>query len=176
MELMMINVLQTLQRAARPPLLVVALVAFASAAHAQHKPSATAMATANELIKVTGATNLFAPLITGVIEQAKIPFLQQNPALGKELNEIAIKLRNDLAPRFSELTNEVATLYATRFSEPELKAILAFYRSPTGKKLLAQQPQIIDASMKFAQDWANKLSDQVIAKMKEELKKRGHPM
>jgi hypothetical protein len=176
MEMMMINVLHALQRAARPPLLAVALAAFASAAHAQHKPPAAAMATANELIKVTGATNLFAPLITGVIEQAKIPFLQQNPALTKDLNEIAIKLRKDLAPRFSELTNEVATLYATRFSEPELKTSLAFYRSPTGKKLLAQQPQIIDASMKFAQEWANKLSDQVVAKMREELKKRGHPM
>jgi hypothetical protein len=30
--------------------------------------------------------------------------------------------------------------------------------------------------MKFAQDWANKLSDEVVAKMREELKKRGHPM
>ena len=28
--------------------------------------------------------------------------------------------------------------------------------------------------MKFAQDWANKLSDQVIAKMRDEMKKRGH--
>ena len=28
--------------------------------------------------------------------------------------------------------------------------------------------------MKFAQNWANKLSDEVIAKMREEMKKRGH--
>jgi hypothetical protein len=165
MELIMINVMRALQRVARLPLLAVALVAFTSAAHAQHKPSAAEMATANELIKITGATNLFAPLIAGVVEQAKIPFLQQNPALAKDLSEIATKLRADLAPRFSELTNEVATLYATRFSEPELKAILVFY-----------QPRIIDNSMKFAQDWANKLSDEVVNKMRDELKKRGHPM
>jgi hypothetical protein len=176
MELIMINVMRALQRVARLPLLAVALVAFTSAAHAQHKPSAAEMATANELIKITGATNLFAPLIAGVVEQAKIPFLQQNPALAKDLSEIATKLRADLAPRFSELTNEVATLYATRFSEPELKAILVFYQSPVGKKLLAQQPRIIDNSMKFAQDWANKLSDEVVNKMRDELKKRGHPM
>jgi hypothetical protein len=30
--------------------------------------------------------------------------------------------------------------------------------------------------MKFAQDWATKLSDQVIAKMRDELKKRGHAL
>jgi hypothetical protein len=85
-------------------------------------------------------------------------------------------MRTDLTPRFSELTDEVARLYATNFSEQELKDILAFYKSPAGQKLLAQQPKVVDASMKFAQDWANKLSDQVIAKMRDELKKRGHAM
>jgi hypothetical protein len=30
--------------------------------------------------------------------------------------------------------------------------------------------------MKFAQDWATKLSDQVIGKMRDELKKRGHAL
>jgi hypothetical protein len=35
---------------------------------------------------------------------------------------------------------------------------------------------VVDDSMKFAQDWANKLSDQVVAKMRDELKKRGHAL
>jgi uncharacterized protein len=176
MELTMTKLMQALQRATRLPLLAVALLAFASAAHAQHKPSAAAMATANELINVTGATNLFKPLIAGVIEQAKTPFLQQDPTLGKDLNEIASKINADLSPRFKELTDEVATLYATRFSDQELKAILVFYKSPVGQKLLVQQSQVIDASMKFAQTWANKLTDEVIQRMRAELKKRGHPL
>ena len=96
--------------------------------------------------------------------------------MAKDLNEIADKMRTDLAPRFAELSDEMAKLYATHFTEQELKAILVFYKSPVGKKLLAQQPTVVDASMKFAQDWANKLSDEVIAKMREELKKRGHAL
>jgi hypothetical protein len=82
-------------------------------------------------------------------------------------------MRNDLAPRFDELVNDVARNYATYFTEQELKDVLAFYKSPAGKKLISEQPKVVDASMKFAQDWANKLSDQVIAQMREELKKRG---
>ena len=121
-------------------------------------------------------TTVFNPLIAGVVEQAKLLFLQQNPSLTKDLNEIASQLRTDLAPRFGELNEEMAKLYATHFTEQELKAILVFYQSPAGKKLLAQQPNVVDASMKFAQDWANKLSDEVIAKMRDELKKRGHPI
>jgi len=176
MELIMKTIPQALQRLARLPLVAVVLIALVSTAQAQHKPSASEMATANKLIKVTGATDLFDPLIPGVIEQAKTPFLQQNPALQKDLNEIAVQLRKEYEPRFSQLTNQIATLYARRFTEPELKQILTFYESPVGKKLLQQQPQIIDNSMKFAQVWAGKLSDEVIEKMRAELKKRGHPM
>jgi hypothetical protein len=169
--------LQATHRAARLAAVAVVLVMVSPMANAQQQqPSAAAMATAKELIAVTGATTLFSPLIAGVVEQAKVLFLQQDPSLSKDLNEISTQIRTDLTPRFSELTDEVARLYATNFSEQELKDILAFYKSPAGQKLLAQQPKVVDASMKFAQDWANKLSDQVIAKMRDELKKRGHAM
>lgn len=167
------KIIQATKRAARLAAVAGALVAFGPAAHSQ-QPSAAAMATAKELIASTGAASVFDPLIAGVVEQAKLLFLQQNPALGKDLNEIAAKLRTDLAPRNTELSDEMARLYASRFTEPELKAILVFYQSPVGKKLLVQQPNVVDTSMKYAQDWANKLSDQVIATMRAELKKRGH--
>jgi hypothetical protein len=169
--------LQATHRAARLAAVAVVLVMASPMADAQQQqPSAAAMASAKELIAVTGATTLFSPLIAGVVEQAKVLYLQQDPSLSKDLNEISAQMRTDLTPRFSELTDEVARLYATNFSEQELKDILAFYKSPAGQKLLSQQPKVVDASMKFAQDWANKLSDQVIAKMRDELKKRGHAM
>ena len=167
--------IQAINRFSRLAAVAVALVAFGPAAHSQ-QPSATALATAKELIKETGAATAFNPLIAGVVEQAKLLYLQQNPALAKDLNEIAEKIRTDLAPRFAELTDEMAKLYATQFTDQELKAILVFYQSPVGKKLLAKQPTVLDSSMKFAQTWANALSDQVIAQMRAELKKRGHAL
>jgi hypothetical protein len=172
MELMMSIILAT-QRAARLAAIAVALVAFGPAAHSQ-QPSAAAIATAKELVGVTGAMTLFNPLISGVVEQAKLLYLQQDPSLSKDLNEIAAQMRENLKPRFAELTDQVAKNYATNFTEPELKAILAFYQSPVGKKLLDKQSTVVNESMTFAQDWANKLSEQVIPKMREELKKRGH--
>jgi len=169
------SVIQAINRVARQAAIAVALVAFSPAAHSQ-QPSAAAMATAKQLVAVTGATALFNPLIAGVIEQAKILFLQQDPALNKDLTEVAAKLRTDMAPRFSEVTDEVARLYASHFTDRELKEILVFYQSSVGKKLLAEQTQVIDASMKFAQTWANKLSDEVVAKMRAEMIKKGHKL
>jgi uncharacterized protein len=169
------SVMQPIKNAARLVLLAVTFAALATPAHPQ-QPSAAAMSTAKELIAITGANALFNPLIAGVVEQAKVLFLQQDPSLGKDLNEVATKLRTDLQPRFSELTDEVARLYATNFSEQDLSEILAFYKTPAGKRLLLEQPKVVDASMKFAQEWANKLSDQVISSMRDELKKRGHAL
>jgi hypothetical protein len=168
----MMQFMQATNRAVRLATAAIALAVSSPAAYAQ-QPTAAAIASGKELVAVTGATTLFDPLVAGVIEQAKLLYLQQNPGLSKDLNEIADKLRSEMAPRLSELSNEVAKLYATNFTDQELKTIIAFYQSPAGKKLLTQQPIIVDSSMKFAQTWANGLSDEVVGKMREELKKRG---
>jgi uncharacterized protein len=153
--------------------LALALVLCAGTAAAQ-EPSAAAIAAAKEVITIKGAVALYQPLVPGVIEQAKTVFLQIHPTLGKELNEVAAKLRSEYAARGEEVINDVAKLYASRFTEQELKDTLAFYKSPLGRKLLAEEPAILDQSMRNAQTWANRLSDEVIGKIRAEMKKRGH--
>jgi uncharacterized protein len=154
-------------------LLGLGLVLSTSMAGAQ-QPSATAIATAKELVTVKGVKTLYEPLVTGVIEKAKGMFLQTNPMLGKDLNEIAAKLRADLAPRGAEVLTETARLYAVRFTEQELKDALAFYKSALGRKLLVEEPTIADESMRSASRWADKFSEEVIGKMRAEMRKRGH--
>jgi hypothetical protein len=100
--------------------------------------------------------------------------MQSNPNLVKELNEVAVQLRTELAPRSSEVIQNFVVLYAQRFTEPELKQIVAFYRSPLGQKLLVDEPTLMDQGFKQAQTWADRLSEQVIARFRDEMKKRGH--
>jgi hypothetical protein len=50
-------------------------------------------------------------------------------------------------PRTNELYDIVAVRYAPRFTEAELKEMLAFYKSPIGAKLLTTEPAIIDQSL-----------------------------
>jgi hypothetical protein len=171
------SIMQVIQRVARPAAVAIALAACVPAVHAQQQqPPASSIQVAKQLIAVTGATTVFNPLIAGVVEQAKILFLQQNPALAKDLNEVAAKIRSDLQPRFSEISDEVAKLYASNFTEQELKDIVTFYQSPAGQKLLTAQTKVIESSMAFAQTWANTLSDEVIVKIRDEMKKRGHAL
>ena len=166
--------MQTTRRALQLALVGAALASSLPALAAP--PTPAALATAGEIVKLSGATSLFTTLIPGVIEQSKILFLQQNPGLAGDLNVIDTKMRADLSPRLSELSAEVAKIYAERFTEQELKDLLAFYNSPVGKKFVVEQGDVVNSSLKFAQDWANKLSDEVTVKMREELKKKGHAL
>jgi hypothetical protein len=149
-------------------------VVFAGSAIAQPQPSAEAVETARQIITLKGGESIFNTLIPGVIEQSKYMFEQQNPNLSNPLRDVATKLRNELAPRQSELTSEVAKVYASRFTEKEIKDLLAFYQSPLGRKLIAEEPKALDQSMTYAQDWARRLSDEVVVKMRAEMKKLGH--
>ena len=69
-----------------------------------------------------------------------------------------------------------ARIYATHFTEPELKDLLAFYQSPLGQKVLVEEPKVLDESMVYAGTWADNLSADVMAKMRADMKKRGHDM
>jgi hypothetical protein len=137
-------------------------------------PSPSAIANATELATLKGVKAMFEPMVVGMVEKAKGMFLQTNPMLGKDLNEVAAKLRLDYVPRSAEAVAETARLYATRFSEQELKDAIAFYKSPLGHKLLTEEPLIADQSLRFATGWADKLSEEIVGKMRTEMKKRGH--
>ena len=154
------------QRQAAPP----------AATPQQQQPSAAALALAKEVLAVKGSVRLLDPVVNGVIEQTRSLFMRTNFMLQKDLNDVAGELRNELAPRRDVLINDVATLYARRFTEQEMKDTLAFYNSPLGQKLIIEEPQFVDQSLQYAQLWANKLSEEVIAKFRAGMKKRGHDL
>jgi hypothetical protein len=162
-------------RSARVALLALSLTAVAGAARAQ-EPSAAAVKLARELIELKGATKMWDPIIPGVIEQAKGVFLQTNPSLNKDLNEVAATLRNEYAPRGGELSTTVARLYAQRFTEPELQEALTFYKTPIGRKIITEEPKVLDDSFAQVQQWAQRFSEEVIKRMREEMKKKGYDL
>ncbi|HEV7556278.1 MAG TPA: DUF2059 domain-containing protein, partial [Kofleriaceae bacterium] len=55
----------------------------------------------------------------------------------------------------------------------ELKDVLAFYKSPVGRKVITQEPAILDQSANNVDEWANKLADEVISKFRNEMRRRG---
>jgi hypothetical protein len=156
-------------------LAVTVTLAAAPAARAQ-EPSANSIALANEILDIKGSMAIFTPLIPGVVEQSKNTLLQMNPSLFKDLEAVAADLRKEYAPRLQALRQDVVKIYASRFTEQELKDTLTFYKSPLGKKLFTEEPAFVERTMSTAQDWAVKLNEETLQRMRAELRKRGHAL
>ena len=154
----------------------IAVSAFAQQVHAQAaaQPSAAAVALARDIVETKGALNMFDSVIVGVIEYHKSVLLQSNPNLQKDLNEVSTRLSAEFAPRRANVHAEIARAYASRFTEQELKEILAFYKTPLGKKLIVEEPKGVDEATKRVDEWANKFSEEVLTRIRAEMKKKGH--
>jgi hypothetical protein len=139
-------------------------------------PSPAAMLLAKQIVELKGVKDMFEPVARGVIEKAKDGFLQNNFMWQKDIDEIALNMHKDYDARSAELVDTTARIYASHFTEPELKTILTFYQSPLGKKMVAQEPKAMDESMASAAQWADNLSNDIVNKMRAEMKKRGHDM
>jgi hypothetical protein len=145
-------------------------------AAAAPQPTPGALLLAKQIVQIKNVKEVFQPIIGGVVQKVKEGFLQTNFMWSKDLNEVALNVQTEFEPRLTELIDSSARIYATHFSEQELRDLLAFYQSPLGQKVLVQEPKVLDESMIYAGNWANSLSQEVAAAMRVEMKKRGHDM
>jgi hypothetical protein len=161
-------------------LLVLAAAGLAAPASAQaptaNPPSPAALLLAKQIVEIKGVRDAFQPIVIGVVEKTKQLFMQTNFMWQKDIDDIAAGLQKKYDPRVSELTDASARIYATHFTEQELRDLLAFYQSPLGQKELAEEPKITEESMVYAGSWADNLSSEVIADMRAQMKQRGHDM
>jgi hypothetical protein len=94
--------------------------------------------------------------------------------LQKDLTEATKTIAPALEKRSTEIIDIIAGVYATRFSPAELKELLNFYQSAVGKKFVAQLPSVLEESFVKTQEWGGKLSEEVVLRLRAEMKKRGH--
>ncbi len=175
--------------AARAALLAIMLIAVGGTALAQPKqppqpqliplppePSAGAIKIAREILELKQTDAVFAPMVPGVIERVRTMLLQTSPTLRKDLDDVSTNLRKVYAQRTTDLMNDIAWLYASRFTEAELKELVTFYRTPTGKKAIELEPAVFDDAMNGLKGWQEKFAEEVIARFRAEMKKRGHDL
>jgi hypothetical protein len=152
----------------------------ASAASAQKMstpakaPTPAMVDLARQILTASGESRALDPLIPSVMQQTYTNFVQQNPDLQKPLVETMTALQPEFMKLQSQVTDLMANAYAAHFTEAELKEMLAFYNSPTGKKYVAEMPKVMQESLAAAREWGAKFSDKVIARVREEMKKKGH--
>jgi hypothetical protein len=139
-------------------------------------PSPAAVAAAAELLGMKKAYTIYQNIVPTIIQRSKDSILQNNLNYQKDLEEISVKLATELGPRREEIGRAMAQIYATTFTEQELKDLIAFYKSPLGKKFLETEPQSIQSSINFMNQWSAAFANEINERFRAELKARGKPL
>jgi hypothetical protein len=154
-----------------------ALWAISAQAQQQAAPlkpaSPAALAAAKEILVMKNAGAMFAGAVPGLVQKTKETLLQNNLNYQKDLNEVSVIVAQSLAGREREIGEQMAKIYASDFTEQELKELVTFYKSPLGQKLLTQEPRSIQASMGYMNQWAQAFSEEVNGQFRAEMRKRG---
>ena len=138
--------------------------------------SPSAIAAAKELLAVKNVSQVYASAVPNIVQRTKDGFLANNLSYQKDLNEVALMVAQTMAGREKEIGEQMAKIYASDFTEQELKDLTTFYKSAIGQKLLTQEPKSIQASMNYMSQWAQSFSETVANEFRAEMKKRGKPL
>jgi hypothetical protein len=132
-----------------------------------------AIASAKEILALKNASAMYQGAVPNIVQRTKDTLLQSNLNYQKDLNEVALTVAQNLAGREKDITEQMARIYASDFTEQELKDLVTFYKTPLGQKLLTVEPQSISASMAYMQQWAQSFSEEVNGQFRAEMRKRG---
>jgi hypothetical protein len=152
-----------------------ALLAVPALAQTSAPVTPSHLAVAREVAETSGMTRSFDAMTEPFLEQ-----LQQmnvtRPEIKKDLDEVTAMLRPEIELQKEKMLDNVARVFAAQLTEPELKEIAAFYKSPVGMKYVNVQPGLLDDIVKDLATWTQNVSEYVMIRARAEMNKRGHQL
>ena len=140
-------------------LLILSLILMTAAS--SFAQSSTYKTTLKEMMQVSGAEASYK----GIISQMMTMFKTQKSTVPVAFwDELAIKM-NKMA--VEQLVDLVLPIYQKHLTEEDIKGIIAFYKTPVGKKFAEQTPLITQESMAAGQEWGRKIGETVVSRLKE---------
>lgn len=129
---------------------------------------------AREMLVVNRTADNFDAVVPSVLGALKPAITKGDAKAGRDWDEIAPAIARDMATSKAELLDDIAKIYAAAFTTDELRAVVAFYRSPTGAKLAAQLPALTQQMLAVGQRYGQTVAARVGERMRDELRKRGN--
>lgn len=141
--------------------LVQSTVARAQNTATSPPPDSARLAAARAVIEASGTVE---SMVAGM--KAALP---AQKAMNTQLpDEFWTRVEKRLAQDAPQLADSIAVVYATKFTQPELEALTAFYHSPAGMRLRELQPQIIAEASAIGQRWGMRIGAEIGASLKPE--------
>jgi uncharacterized protein len=71
------------------------------------------------------------------------------------------------------LVEMIVPVYQKHYTEDELRAVIGFYKTPNGKKMLEKSPLVMQESMEIGQKWGREIAEKVMDRMEKEGLRKG---
>ncbi len=139
-------------------------------------PTATHVAKARQLILATGISRSFQIIIPEFMDQIGTTVTQSRPDLVHDVDLVLMQLKPEFERQSDEMIDQSARIYATLLSEKDIDAILVFFNSDAGKRYVGAQPLFLNQLVSGMQAWQQKISINMMARVREEMKKKGHDL
>jgi hypothetical protein len=132
------------------------------------------LAAARALVIGCGMSRSFSIIIPQFMDQIGSSLTQTRPELSHDLNAVLTELKPEFDRQADEMVDIAAQIYVKQMSEPDLKAAVAFFESPAGKKYVETQPAFLTEVVTAMQGWQGKISTDMMTRVRAEMKKKGH--
>jgi uncharacterized protein len=164
-------------RLSRATGLIAALVFFFAAPVARaQSPSPEALAAAKELVSTMNLVAQFKAMMPTIMKTLKPAIVQGRSDVDRDYDAMTPILLEGFQARLGELSEAVAIIYSSNFSADDLRALTAFYKTPTGQKFLQMTPVVMQQTMAAGQKFGQSVAADMQTRMIEELRKKGHPL
>jgi len=136
-------------------LLGVILLLFVCFNTTVHADDASHRAAIQEMLALSNVDKIMEPMFAQVENIMEQQFYSMNvsedqkPILKKYTQKIIDLMKAELS--WDKLQNDFVEIYAKVYTEAEIKEIVAFYKSPTGRKVLDKMPQLMQESITISQ-------------------------
>lgn len=124
-------------------------------------PDAARLKVARRVVQASGAEAIILKSIELTLPAQRA----QSPTIPAEFWErFLVKARADVGV----LVDSLAPVYAARFTKAELEQLLAFYESPVGRRVVADQPAIAQESQQLGMRWGTRMGAAIAVEMANE--------
>ena len=129
------------------------LVILGGAVHAQESQKQKDI---RKLLKITGSGELGQQVMTQMMANFK-----------KTMPQVPDKFWSDFMKevRTDELVDLIVPVYDRNLTHDDVKELIRFYETPTGKKFVSVLPKITQESMVVGEKWGRDLGMRVMAKL-----------
>jgi hypothetical protein len=134
------------------------------------------LALARKYVDLTNKAGIYQAILAQTAAQTSKLLSQQNPDITDKIDDAIGKTLDTYKDKQDDLFNQFARVYATTFTEDELKQITDFYSTPVGQKLAATAFDVNRGIGKVMDVFTYNFGTEFVTKVRALLKTEGYKL